>query len=206
MTNDTNVPERKLRHKGTHRFGAIGSLPAIDRGSIAVSAPVDNPAWRIKRPPNRAWPFKPEDISPLQWWRTLPSDAFRDAEQALLLATLERIRVLHGSDDLATALTGDATAAIDVAFALMPIDVTTMATDIAMSALMRCALAPNATAALVMAQIVGLAILEHGLATELAASWYTHGLRHSSDPHKFSQAETVLLAAFRDRHYDGESA
>ncbi|MET3159999.1 hypothetical protein [Bradyrhizobium diazoefficiens] len=205
MTNDTKVPERKLRHKGAHRVGAAGSLPAIDRGSIAVSAPVDNPAWRIKRPPNCAWPFKPGDISPLKWWRTLPSDAFRDAEQVLLLATLERIRVLHGSDDLAAALTGDAAAAIDVAFALMPIDVTTLATDIAMSALMRCALAPNATAALVMAQIVGLTILDLGLATELAASWYSHGLHHSSDPHKFSQAETALLAAFRDRHYDGES-
>jgi len=206
MTDDTKVPERKLRHKGAHRDGAAGFLPAIDRGSIAASAHIDNPACRIKRPPNRAWPFRSEDISPLQWWRTLPSDAFRDAEQVLLLATLERIRVLHGCDDLAAALTGDAAAAIDVAFALMPIDVTTLTTDIAMSALMRCALAPNATAALVMAQVVGLTILDHGLATELAASWYTHGLRHSNDPHKFSQAETVLLAAFRDRHRDGESA
>ncbi|MEY9419434.1 hypothetical protein ABIF69_005876 [Bradyrhizobium japonicum] len=206
MTNDTKVPERKLRHNGPPQAGVATFLPEIDLPSIAASASIDNPAWLIKRSSNRLWPLKADDITPLQWWRTLPSHAFRDAEQVLLLATLERIRVLHGSDDLAAALAGDVAAAIDVVFALMPIDFTALTTDIAISALMRCALAPNATAALVMAQVVGLTILDHGLATELAASWYTHGLRHSSDPHKFSQAETVLLAALEDRHCDGESA
>lgn len=206
MTDDTKVPERKLRHKGTHRAGAGGSLLATDGGPIVASAPVDKPAWGIKRPLDRPWPFRAEDVSPLQWWQTLPSDAFRDAEQILLRTTLERITVLHGGDDLTAALVGDAAAAIDVAFALMPIHETTLTIDIAMSALMHCALAPNATAALVMAQVLGLTSLDHGLATELAASWYTLGLRHSSDPHKFSQAETVLLAAFRKRHCEGESA
>ncbi|MEH2562404.1 hypothetical protein [Bradyrhizobium sp. AZCC 2289] len=206
MTDDTKVPERKLRHKEPRRAGADSAPLAIDRGSVAANASIDNPAWRIKRPPDRPWPFKAENVSPLQWWRTLPSDAFRDAEQILLLTTVERIGVLHGGDDLAAALAGDAAAAIGVAFSLMPIETATLTVDIAMTALCRCALARNAAAALVMAQVIGLTDLNHGLATELAASWYTRGLRYSSNPRKFSQAEAVLLTAFQERHRDGESA
>jgi hypothetical protein len=206
MTDETKVPERKLRHRGPRRAGAASAPLAIDRGSVAANASIDNPAWRIKRSPDRPWPFKAADISPLEWWRTLPSDAFRDAEQILVPTTLERIGVLHGGDDLAAALAGDAAAAISAAFSLMPIEETTLTVDIAMTALCRCALAPNAAAALVMAQVIGLTDLNHGLATELAASWYTHGLRYSSNARKFSQAETALLAAFRERHHDGESA
>lgn len=203
MIDDTKkVPERKLRHKEPRRAGAAGSLPAIDRGLIAASAAIDNPAWRIKRPPDRPWPFKAADVSPLQWWRTLPSDAFRDAEQILLLATVERIGVLRGGDELAAALAGDVAAAIGVTFSLMPIEEATLTADIAMTALCRCALAQNAAASLVLAQVIGLTDLDHGLATELAASWYSHGLRHSSNPRKFRQAETVLLTAFRERHDD----
>lgn len=206
MSDASEVPERKLRHQEARCAGAATYLPATDRESIAANASIDNPAWRIKRPPDRPWPLEAEDASPLQWWRTLPSDAFFEAEQDLLLRTLERIGVLHDGDDLAAALAGDVAAAIDVAFALMPIKVITLTIDIAMSTLMRCALAPNATAALVLAQVIGLTDLDHGLATELAASWYTHGLRHSSNPRQFSQAEAVLLTAFRQRHHSGESA
>lgn len=198
MTDETKVPERKLRHQEPRRAGAAGALPPIDRGSIATNAPIDNPAWRIKRLPERPWPFKAADISPLHWWRTLPSDAFRDPEQLLLLATLKRIRVLRGDDLPAVALGGDPAAAIGVAFTLMPIEEFTLEVDIAMTALCSCALERNAAAALVLAQVIGLTHIDHGLAIELAASWYTHGLRHSSNPGKFRQAETVLLAAFRE--------
>jgi hypothetical protein len=207
MTDETKVLlERKLQHKGPRRAGTASAPLATDRGSIAANASIENPALRIKKPPDRPWPFKAADVSPLQWWRTLPSDAFRDAEQILLVTTVERIGVLHGGDDLAAALAGDAAAAIGVAFSLMPLEETTLTVDIAMTALCRCAVARNAAAALVMAQVVGLTGLDHGLATELAASWYTHGLRHSSNPRKFSHAEAVLLTAFRERHRDGESA
>ena len=68
------------------------------------------------------WPLKADDTSPLAWWRTLPSDAFGDAERLLLLTTLEQIDVLHGGDDFAAALKGDPAAAIGVAFSLMPIE------------------------------------------------------------------------------------
>jgi hypothetical protein len=206
MTDDPKVPERKLRHQGIHRAEAAGSARQINRRSIEANVSIDNPAWRIKRPPDRPWPFKAADVSPLHWWRTLPPDAFRDAEQILLRTTVERIGVLHGDEDLAVALAGDAAAAIGVAFSLMPIEKTTLTVDIAMTALCRCALAPNAAAALVMAQVIGLTDLDHGLATALAWSWYTYGLRYSSNSRKFSHAGAVLLTAFRERHRDGESA
>jgi hypothetical protein len=206
MTDETKVPKRKLRHKATSGAGAGRSPLAIDQKSIAASACIDNPARRIKTPADCRWRLRAEDTSPLQWWRTLPSDAFRDAERLLLLATLERISVLRGGDDLPAALDGDAAAAIGVAFSLMPVEEFTLDVDIAMTALARCGLERNAAAALVLAQVVGLTNLGHALATELAASWYAYGLRYSANPRKFSQAETALLAAFRERHHDGESA
>lgn len=199
MTDETNVPERKLQHDSTRELDTVME-------SIAASAPMNHLAWHINRPPGSQWPIKAEDISPVAWWRTLPSDAYRDAEQLVLRALVKHVGVLHGDDALRAALAGDAAAAIDVAFTLMPIEETTLTADIAMTALCRCALAPNASAALVMAQVLGLTDLDHGLATELAASWYSYGLRHSTDQRKFSEAQSMLLKSFKDRHYRGESA
>ena len=114
--------------------------------------------------------------------------------------------MLRGNDDLTAALGGDPAAAIDVAFSLMPIETFTLEVDIAMTALARCAIERNATAALVMAQIIGLTEFDHGLAIDLAASWYAHGRRYSTDPGKFSEAETVLLAAILERRHGGGDA
>jgi hypothetical protein len=130
----------------------------------------------------RPWPFRADDISPLAWWRTLPSDALGDAERLLLLATLEQIDVLHADDDFAAALKGDPSAAIGVAFTLMPIDEMSLRTDIAMTALLRCALERNAAAALVLAQVTGLTDLGHPYAIEIAGSWLVHGRCSSDNP------------------------
>ena len=96
--------------------------------------------------------------------------------------TLEQIDVLPGGDDIAAALEGDAAAAIGFAFSLMPIEKMTLRADIAMTALLRCALERNAAAALVLAQVLGLTNLGHPLATELATSWLAYGRRHSNNP------------------------
>jgi hypothetical protein len=154
----------------------------------------------------RPWHFKADDISPLAWWRMLPSDALGDAERLLLLTTLEQIDVLHADDDFTAALEGDAAAAIGVAFSLMPIKEMTLRADIAMTALLRCALERNAAAALVLAQILGLTDLGHSYGTELAASWLAYGRRCSDNPRAFSKAETVLLTAFREHHRDRDDA
>jgi hypothetical protein len=154
----------------------------------------------------RPWPFKAEDISPQAWWRTLPSKAFGEAERLILLEALEPIAVLHGGNDFAAALDGEPLAAVGVALSLMPIKEVTLHANIAMTALLRCAVECNAAAALVLAQITGLTDLGHPHAIELAASWLVHGKRSSDDPSKFSKAETVLLAAFRDPHGYGDDA
>lgn len=179
-------------------------------GYSAISAPTVPttlllPAWRPTQP--FPWPHEPDQTSPLAWWRRLPPDLFCDAERSLLLATLGNVRVLHGGGDhLAAVLRGDAAAAIGAALSLMPITEITLPVDVTMTSLLYTALRCDATAALVMSQIVGLTDLGHEFATELAASWFEYGRGHSEDPRKFSQAEVVLLAAFRDRQRDGDDA
>lgn len=150
----------------------------------------------------RSWPFKAQDSSPLAWWRTLPPGALGEAERLLLQVTLEQIGVLHGGDEFAAALVGDPSAAIDVAFSLMPIEEMSLISDIAMTALLRCSLERNATAALVLAQVLGLTDLDHS--TELAASWLAYGRLLSDNKQKFGDAKIVLLSAFRDRPCDGD--
>jgi hypothetical protein len=206
MSKSTKVPEHKLRQEGSSvvETGFASSEPApADNSSHDVSGPA---AWTLPKPATRPWPFHWEDASPLAWWRTLPSDAFRDTERLLLLATLEQIDVLHGGDEFTAALEGDPSAAIGVAFSLMPVEETTLKVDIAMTALLRCVLECDAAAALVLAQVLGLTDLGHPYAIELAASWLAYGKRSSESPLKFSKAETLLLAAFRDRHLYGDEA
>lgn len=155
-----------------------------------------NSAWRVAQP--IPWPHEPDQTSPLAWWRRLPPSSFHDAERSLLLATLGNVRVLHGGGDLGAAVRGDAAAAVGTALNLMPIVEATLPVDVTMTSLLYAALQPDATAALVMSQIVGLTDLGHQFSTDLAASWFEYGRTYSDDPCKFSQAEDVLLAAFRE--------
>ena len=193
MTNATEMPHRGRRREKTIE-PANDVLPASD--TVGSSLP-DNPAWRIKR--LSPWPCKPNESSVLAWWRRLPSDSFHDSERSLLLATLQQVSLLHADEDIAAALSGDPAAVIGAALSLMPMEKIDLPADIVMTALLRTALDRNATCALVMAQVLGLSDLGHPYAIELAASWYTHGLRHSTNPRKFSEAEAILLAAFRER-------
>jgi hypothetical protein len=204
MTDATKVPERKLRHRHTRRADEDCVFPPAEQLRNGQSSTNDDLSSLML--PKRPAPVKATDVTPLQWWRTLPVHAFRDAERLLLRSTIERIRPLHGGADLAAALKGDAAAAIDAALCLMPIADITLTVDLAMTALCRCALAPNATAALVMAQITGLSDLDHGQARKLAASWSRYGRRYASDRQKFREAEAVLLTAFRQRQRGGEVA
>jgi hypothetical protein len=198
MADITNTPEQQLRLKHIANF-RNGNAPNVDE----VRPVVDNPARPHRSAP---WPFKAENGSPLTWWRQLPSDAFRNDERLLLLATLRRISVLHGGDDLAAAMRGDVAAAIGAALDLMPIEKITLQVDITLTALMRNALDGDAASSLVMAQIVGLIDVGHEFSTELAASWLVYGRRYAADPHKFYEAESVLLEAFLDGHRYGEDA
>ncbi|WLB23884.1 hypothetical protein [Bradyrhizobium japonicum] len=147
----------------------------------------------------RPWPFKAEDGSPLAWWRMLPSQAFGEPDRLHLRATLEQLNVLHAEHDLMVALKGDAAAAIEVTFTLMPMSEISLKTDIAMTALLRCAREGNAAACLVLAQVLGLTDLDHPYARELANSWLSYGQLCSENPREFSNAVDVLLTAFHER-------
>lgn len=145
------------------------------------------------------WPFKAEDTSPLAWWRRLPSQAFGEPERLHLRATLEQLNVLHAEHDLMAALKGDAAAAIEVTFTLMPMSEISLRTDMAMTALLRCARESNASASLVLAQALGLTNLGHRYAIELATSWLSYGWLCSENRREFSNAENLLMTAFQER-------
>jgi hypothetical protein len=143
-------------------------------------------------PARRPWPLRPQDATPLAWWRWLPSHKLRDAEALLIDAALDRIVVLRTGKDLRAALQGDAAAAIGAAFSLLPIEELTLEADIAMTALLRCALNGNPASALALANILGRTALTHPFATELAASWHS---RISPYRVRFSVEEAALTEA-----------
>jgi hypothetical protein len=189
MSQSTKVPEHKLRQQGcSANLSAAGSSRT-------------NPSPKGSLWPAPAWPFSMEDGTPLSWWRLLPPDLMRGSEH-LVRNTLNAVTMLHGGDDLGSALRGDAAAAIGVALAVMPINGINLQVDIAMTTLLSAALKPNSSPALVMAQVIGLTDLDHPFGAALASSWLDFGRRHSTDPQKFSEAEAVLRAAFRERRDD----
>jgi hypothetical protein len=152
------------------------------------------------------WPFKREEHSALAWWRTFAADSFHDADREHLLMMLRRVSILRGDEELATALHGAADAAIGAALATMPIDKITLQVDIAMTALLSVALNRNGAASLVMAQVIGLTDLAHPFAMELAGSWLSYGMRHSTAPDKFGEAVAVLWESFQERHAVADKA
>lgn len=177
-TNDTTITDLPDPHCG---------------GDLARLLQQHNSTSVIRSTP---WPFHAADTSPLAWWRMLPADKFRDAEHLLLRATLNKVAVLHGKSWIA-ALRGDAAASIAVALSLMPINIPTLEVDIAMTAVLASALDGDAATALMLSHVLGRAALDHPFATELAASWLAHNLRHSLDRRRFNTSEAALWKALR---------
>ena len=80
---------------------------------------------------------------------------------------------MRGGDILIATLRGEVAAAVAVALALMPIAEVTLEVDLAMTAVLRGALAGDGPAALVLAHVLGHADIGHPFAAELSASWLT---------------------------------
>jgi hypothetical protein len=154
MSKKTELSARMRRHQGL----AVQTGDAVDL------------AWNTSRPTTSAWPLATQDFPPLAWWRTLPCNLFRDAEHLLVIDTLDTICVMNRHDEFAAALRGDAAAAVGVALALLPM---TLTVDIAMTALLRCALSGDTAAIVVLANLLHRIELKRSLATELSASWHT---------------------------------
>jgi hypothetical protein len=141
---------------------------------------------------NRPWPLKSTDMTPLAWWRSLPSDKFTDAEKLSIQATLERISVLRAGDDLRGLLLGDPEGATCIILAITPGQKPTLEVDIAMTAVLRCALEGHAVAAASVANAIGRMDLGHEFATELSASWYTEYLNRMPGRHRPSELASLL--------------
>jgi hypothetical protein len=136
------------------------------------------PTGKLAKARERAhspWPFNLGDVTPLEWWRTRPADHLGDAQRLHLRATVEKICVLKDRGWL-SALRGDAAASIAIAIGAMPIDHVSLEVDLAMSALVLCALEGSAGAALVLSHILRRTALEHPFGKDISASWLTLNL------------------------------
>jgi hypothetical protein len=140
------------------------------------SAKRNSPRCRDWQP--SSWPFRPEDASPLAWWRTMPADLLRDAEHLVLRETIGKVGVLKGHDSV-SAMRGDAPASIAIALEALPITTITIEVDLAMTALMLSALAGSAASALVLSQVLQRTALDHPFAEELSVSWLALNLRRA---------------------------
>lgn len=170
--NSTSLPvsEHLFRHRDAVAISSSGIRLPIPNGlaqaglagaaEIAAEGTGDvSPAGT--QPSSTAWPFSRRDASPLAWWRTLPCELFREAENLVLHATLGQIRPMIGNP----------AATIAEAFDLMPIAEVTLEFDIVMSTLIVSAMNGDAAAALVWSYAIRHTRLDHPFAAELSVSW-----------------------------------
>jgi hypothetical protein len=123
-----------------------------------------------------SWPIKLDDISPIEWWRTMPADLLGDVPHLILRETVDRICVTQDNQWL-SAMRGDAAASIAIAVVAMPIDQITLEVDLVMTILTICALDGSADATLALAHILYRVELHHPFAQELSLSWLVTNLR-----------------------------
>lgn len=184
MLNRMEMPRHELRHQDlAARTGDAADLPR-----------------ETFRPLTSEWSFNAQDISPLAWWRTLPSDLLRDAEHLLVIDTLGRICMFDRDVKLSAAVRGDTAAAIGAALSLLPVDGVTPTFDITMTALLRCVLRGDAASTVVLANILHRVKLNYPLAAELSVSWYTRLARGSSR----RGFRALRCSGFRDRKVHAE--
>jgi hypothetical protein len=119
-----------------------------------------------------------------------------DAECLLLRSALEGLAVLGAGKDFGAAIKGDAAAAISAALSLVPVREVTLKVDIAMTALLSCALKDDPAAVLVLSHILGLAQWGDKDVEDLGLAWLDRHIAHPMDPKRFALSEAALAAAF----------
>jgi hypothetical protein len=186
-----------MRKRAVEIFDATQSASNAEHRSAGHRPPAGEPA-KAGRAAQSPWPFNLGDVTPLEWWRTMPADHLGDAQRLHLRATVEKICVLKDHQWL-TALRGDAPASIAIAIGTMPIDQVTLEVDLAISALALCALEGSAAAALVLAHILKNTALDHPFGKDLSASWLALNLcraltakRHAARPRRRSENSNAL--------------
>lgn len=163
-----------MRMKEIETTGAAWAATNAEDRSANCNLSAGAPTALIRKAPS-SWPFNPGDVTPLEWWRTIPADQLGDAQVLHLRFTMAKIGVMKDRQWL-LALRGDAAASIAIAIETIPIDRVTLEVDLAMSALALCALDGSAGAALVLAHILGRTTIDHPFGKELSASWLVHNL------------------------------
>jgi hypothetical protein len=163
----------------------VANMATTTRMATAVAVLNDDippTAMKVAGWKSSSWPFSPNDVTPLEWWRTMPADHLGDAQHLLLRATMDKICTMHGREWLA-ALQGDAVACVAIAFGALPITEITLEVDLAMSALTVGALGGNAAAALLLSHILRQTPLDHPFAGELSVSWLVLNLQRALKRH-----------------------
>ncbi|WP_438275828.1 hypothetical protein [Nitrobacter sp.] len=149
----------------------------------AVLSPITLPHKYAARPTARpgrdiSWPFDPNDVTPLQWWRTMPADRLNDAQYLLLRATLEKVSLIKRREWL-SGMRGDAAASIAIALHCLPITAVALEVGLAMSAVALHALGGDAASAMLLSHILRRVPLDHPFARDLALSWLALNLRRA---------------------------
>lgn len=181
-----------MRKQAVEPIGVSRAAPNAEDRSTDRRPPAGNLATASQQVQS-PWPFNLDDVTPLEWWRTMPADHLGDVERRHLRATLEKICVLKDHQWL-SASQGDAAASIAIALGAMPIDRITLEVELAMSALALCALESSAGAALVLSHILRRTPLDHPFGRDISASWLALNLcralktkRQRTRPHRRSE-------------------
>jgi hypothetical protein len=128
-------------------------------------------------------------IYPLSLWRTLRAAEF-EAPSLVAIRSLLAKTVLFGQPKWPAAVAGDTAAAIAVAASFMPIDNVTFQVDLAMTALIRCAVEGDLAAAIVVANILRHLPGCSPSHRQIATSWFVSNLLVASRGTRQCKSET----------------
>jgi hypothetical protein len=206
MTYSNRVPEHKLRH----RYG-IGTINQVADSAPTMSwaeRPLTESSLRSgsaceATPLAGAAVLRENQIgtSLLSLWRTVPADRFCAGDMVEISSVLDEIATVLEGSGYEPALYGDPDATIGLVLALMPIRTVGLRIDIAMTAVLRCALEGDLRAALVLVHIVDRADLHLSQAAELCTSWFEYYLRRSPSKGGLTRAEKAVVKALQERKW-----
>jgi hypothetical protein len=134
--------------------------------------------------------FVDSAIYPLSLWRTLRAAEFEAPDLVAIRRLLAKI-VLFGRPKWRDAVVGNAPAAIAVAVSFLPIDNVTLQVDLAMTALISCAIEGNLAAAIVVANILRNLPGSAPLHRQIATSWFVSNLATASARTRKCWSETL---------------
>lgn len=187
---DTDLREQESFVMRNSTIEAAMSVPNPSAPSSLADRDTPNTLANTCGSERSSWPFRPDDISPLQWWRTMPADYLGDAQHLLLRATMEEICLIEGREWLA-GLHNDAATSIAIVLGALPITELSLEIDLTMSALMVSALSGNAGSVQVLSHILRLAPLDHPFARELSVSWLILNLRRAMEAKAEARASAI---------------